>query len=193
MTTTPSPEFLARLRRREPELLRTIFAEHNAWLLRVLASQGFYDEVAEDLLHQTWERFLTNLDLFAGRSQLRTFLCGILLNKVREQRRLAKRVVFEEDAESVMSRAFTPEGWWNSPPPEPSAVLYSAQISKLVAVCLEGLTDDQRTAFLLKEVEQEDAAEICNVLGVSVSNLRVLIFRAKEKLRRCLAGHVGEG
>ena len=186
-----SSEILRLLKNRDAYFLGKMFREINPVLLRVLAANGLYAETAEDVVHQTWERFFTNLDQFEGRSELRTFVCGILINKIREHRRAAGRIVLDEDSEAVMARTFTAEGWWNAGPADPSAVVYSSQLSVFIGECLDGLTELQKSAFVLKEVEQEESPEICNVLGVSVSNLRVLIFRAKDKLRQCLEGKIG--
>jgi RNA polymerase sigma-70 factor, ECF subfamily len=183
-------ETLLLLRARDADFLHKVFSEINPVLLRVLGANGIFNETAEDLVHQTWERFFTNLDKFEGRSELQTFVCGILFNKIREHRRALGRIVFEDDSESVFDRTFTLDGWWKKSPPDPSAVVYSAQLSVLINDCMDGLTEMQKSAFVMKEVDQEESPEICNVLGVSISNLRVLIFRAKDKLRQCLEGKI---
>jgi RNA polymerase sigma-70 factor (ECF subfamily) len=185
-----SPEDLELLKSRDQKFLAALFLKTNPVLLRVLATNGVFSEIAEDLVHQTWERFFTNLDKFEGRSSLQTFICGILLNKIREHRRAMGKIVFDEDSETVMARSFTADGWWNVESPDPSRLVQSSQLSQLIAECLEGLTELQKAAFVLKEVEEEDSKEICNVLSITVSNLRVLIFRAKDKLRQCLEGKV---
>ncbi len=184
-------DFLDRLKNRESDLLAKVFQETNPVLLKLAAANGIFAENAEDLVHQTWERFFTNLEKFEGRSELRTFICGILINKIREFRRASGRIIFDEDSEAVMDRSFTSDGWWNTEYPDPLATLHSSQVRGFIEECLDGLTENQKAAFILKEVEQEKTDEICNVLGVSVSNLRVLIFRAKDKLRQCLEGKIG--
>ena len=186
-----SQDTLLLLKKRDGAFLEKTFRETNPLLLRLLAANGIYAETAEDIVHQTWERFFTNIDQFEGRSELKTFICGILINKIREHRRIAGRMIFDEDAETVMARSFTSDGWWNMSPSDPSVFLYSSQVSGFVAECLEGLSELQKSAFVLKELEQQDSIEICNVLDVSVSNLRVLLFRAKDKLRQCLEGKLG--
>jgi RNA polymerase sigma-70 factor, ECF subfamily len=191
MSQIISLELLNRLKQRDPLLLEAVFRENNPVLLRMLAANRIYAEDAEDVVHQTWERFFTNIEQFQGKSEVRTFLCGILINKIREYRRAKGKIILEEDSESFLEKAFSPKGWWNVAPADPSEKMQSAQMSKHIQDCLEGLTEQQRAAFVLKEVENEESSEICNVLEVSVSNLRVLIFRAKEKLRQCLEGRLG--
>jgi RNA polymerase sigma factor (sigma-70 family) len=189
--STLSSEYLRRLKARESGVLDELFRTINPRLFALLAANGILAESAEDLVHQTWERFFTNLEQFEGRSELSTFICGILVNKMREHRRAQRRLILEEDNESIMQNAFTPEGWWKVEPRDPAALMESAEVAKFIEECLAGLNESQSTAFVLKEVEGERSEEICNVLQVSVSNLRVLIFRAKEKLRLCLEGKLG--
>jgi RNA polymerase sigma-70 factor (ECF subfamily) len=69
-------------------------------------------------------------------------------------------------------------------------LLSRKQTRTAIEDCLEGLSSNQKEAFLLREVEGEDSASICNILDVSITNLGVLLFRAKEKLRQCLEGKI---
>lgn len=187
----PTFNFLQKIKERDPVSLSSLFRETNPVLVRVLAANGIYRETAEDLVNQTWERFFTNLERFEGRSELQTFICGILFNKIREYRRATGRVVFEDDSENVMAMAFTNDGWWKNETPDATNVVYAKQLSQLIGECIDGLTEQRKAAFVLKEVDQEETTVVCNVLGVSTSHLRVLIFRAKDKLRQCLEGKLG--
>jgi RNA polymerase sigma factor (sigma-70 family) len=173
---------------RNAVFLDTLFREVNPFLGRICISNGIFSENADEVIHETWERFFSNLDKFEGRSQIRTFICGILFNKIREYRRAQAKTIYEDDSEQVMSHAFTPEGWWNAEPSDPSKLVEMRQTADLVKECLEGLSEQQKAAFVMREVEEEDSDSICNVLGVNVSHLRVLLFRAKDKLRKCLEG-----
>jgi RNA polymerase sigma factor (sigma-70 family) len=153
-------------------------------------SRRVFGEHAEEIVCQTWATFFENIESFEGRSEVKTFLGGILINKIREERRSQARTSYEEDPETVMSHSFTPEGWWKREPPDPSRLLSRKQTGTAIKNCLEGLSSNQREAFILKEVDEVESSSICNILGVSVSNLGVLLFRAKEKLRRCLEGNI---
>lgn len=142
------------------------------------------------MIHQTWETFFLNLNKFEGRSQIRTFICGILFNKIREFRRQLGKTQYEDDSERVMNHAFTSEGWWKIIPHSPDRIIELQQSSQFIQDCLEGLSEQQKAAFVMKEVEEESSEEICHILGVNVTHLRVLLFRAKDKLRKCLEGRV---
>lgn len=184
------PETIRLLMSRDPAYLKALFVEVNPFLIRVCIANAIYDESADDVIHQTWETFFLNLKKFKGRSQIRTFICGILFNKIREHRRERGKTQFEDDSERVMNQAFTPDGWWKTVPHSPDRILELRQSSEIIKACLEGLSDQQKAAFVMKEVEEENSEEICHILGVSVTHLRVLLFRAKDKLRKCLEGRI---
>jgi RNA polymerase sigma factor (sigma-70 family) len=179
---------LKELKLRDPKTLEDLFKTHNPFLIRMLASKGLRGERAEDAVFETWKTFFESLESFQGRSQIRTYLCGILINKMRQSKRSDARFVFDEDSERSVERAFSPDGWWNQAPADPSKLLEQKQAGQSIEECLEGLSPKQKEAFLLREVAEEDSTEICKILGVSITNLGVLIFRAKEKLRLCLEG-----
>ena len=185
------PETLTLLMERDHAFLEKLFIEVNPYLRRVCLASGVGAEDVNELIHQSWERFFTNLEKFEGRSQIRTFICGILFNKIREHRRDQKRYVLEEDSQKFMDDSFTQEGWWKTAPHDPYRIAELKQASDFVRECFKGLTDQQMAAFLLKEVEGEDSEDVCQSLGLNLSHLRVLIFRAKDKLRKCLEGKVG--
>jgi RNA polymerase sigma factor (sigma-70 family) len=176
------------LKARDPEFLASLFADANPYLFRFLAAQRVVGPAAEELVQQTWLTFFEKLDEFEGRSQLKTFLAGILLNKLRETRRFDARVTIEDDPEKVYASAFTKDGWWASDPANPYELAARKELGAQIRACLEGLTPEQRAAFQLREIEDEATENICKILGVSVSHLGVLVFRAKDGLRRCLGG-----
>lgn len=181
---------LKSLRARDPELLSELFRTLTPYLLKMAGTRRIFDEHAEDLVCQTWATFFEKIESFEGRSEIRTFLAGILVNKIREARRFSVRTVPEEDTEKLLNQGFSPEGWWKRPPADPSQLLGRKQNGAAILDCLGELSPNQKEAFILKEVDGEESASICNILGVSVTNLGVLLFRAKEKLRQCLEGKI---
>lgn len=179
---------MQKLKNRDPQFLSELFTDMNPRLMKMMASKGLFAETAEEIVHECWETFFTNLNKFEGRSTIKTFLFGILINKLRENRRRTNRIDYEEDSEKVFERSFTQNGWWVNEPSDPYKLMANLQLGQSIQNCLEGLTDQQRHAFLLIESEGETSENACNIVGVSLSNLRVLIFRAKDKLRACLEG-----
>jgi RNA polymerase sigma-70 factor (ECF subfamily) len=183
-------ETMALLKARDPLFLAALFTEINPYLIRVCAASGVVDENMKEVIHDTWERFFTNLEKFEGRSQIRTFICGILFNKLREYRRFQGKIIYEEDSEKIASHAFTVDGWWSTAPKSPHKIAELKQSSGFIRDCLEGLSEQQKAAFVMREIHEENSQDVCETLGVNLSHLRVLLFRAKDKLRKCLEGKV---
>jgi len=78
---------------------------------------------------------------------------------------------------------------WSAPPQGPEESALTKEIQAWIEKCAENLSAAQRAAFFLKEVEGESSEAICNILGVSYTNFRVLMYRARTKLRECLEKH----
>ncbi len=175
------------IKRDEPAIRQTL-EEINPYLIKILASNRVKPESIEELLQATWETFFKNIDKFEGRSRLKVFVAGIALNKLREFRRTEARFAPEEDMDKILSDAFTDDGWWKVKPVLPDQILSSKNIGLYIEECLKGLSENQRYVFVMREVEDEPTDNICQTLGVSISNFGVLLFRAKEKLRYCLEG-----
>jgi len=187
------PEILELLKKRDAVFLETIFREVNPYLVRVSLANGISQDHVKELVQQTWEKFFANLEKFEGRSQIRTFICGILFNKIREHRRIEKRYVLEEDSQKFMDDAFTEDGWWKVPPTDPQKMAEANQLADFIKECMKGLSEQQVAAFIMKEIEEENSDTICNIMGVNVSHLRVLLFRAKDKLKKCVEGKINVG
>lgn len=182
-------ELKAELKLRNPELLTVLFNDLNPYLLRVLSAKGIYGNHADDIICETWVTFLEKIDAFEGRSSVKTYLTGILFLKMKEQFRVQKKWQPEEDLSQFLDDQFTESGMWKIRPEDPSDIFHKKEISDLINKCMEGLSDSQREAFTLKEIENESTDEICKILNINISNLGVLVFRAKDKLKKCLKGN----
>jgi len=185
------PSSIKLLQARDEVFLKKVFQEINPYLLKILASNRIFHESADELVQEAWRIFFENLDKFRGQSQIRTFLAGILINKIREHRRFGKKILVEEDHDKIFAQAFTKDGWWVTDPHDPQELMQSKQVMLFIYDCLEGLTEAQREAFALKEIEQDYTENICKILGVTATHLGVLLFRAKDKLRKCMEGKLG--
>lgn len=169
-------------------------------LMRGALSMGFSLSEAEELVQDTFYAYLTGGARFKKRSQLLTYLFGILYNKVRETRRYHGRhdsidaAVDDrfKDQFGPLGDSWEPDGHWNMKNigyfTEVEKQVASSNLGELLAACLEGLTTDMRMAFTMKEVEGCEPDQICDALSVSRTNLGVLLFRARNKLRDCLIG-----
>lgn len=160
--------------------------EHLPTLLAGALAIGLPRADAEEAVQETFVAFLSGLEKFEGRSSLRTYLFGILYHKASNLRAKARRMEGSDDIEALVEARFDAGGMWFRPPRGPEAAALDAEIQGWVEKCSEGLPGAQRAAFFLKEVEGETPEAICNVLGVNATNLRVMLHRARLKLRECL-------
>jgi len=167
--------------------------------LRSLARTYVSNALAEEVVQETWAAVVTSLDSFEGRSSLKTWIYRILLNKVRTLAgRESKIVPFAALglAEDGVSPAVEPErfgdrllhgGDWVLPPTEwtnvPSEGLESEEVLDLVRQAIEGLPESQREVVQLRDVQQWPADDVCEALGISSVNQRVLLHRARASVR----------
>ncbi len=177
---------LARLRARNPEALADVVHDHARTLYRAARGMGFHEDESEDLVQDVFTTFLETLDRFEGRSQIRTWLFGILHHKVYERRRTSYRDERDDPIDEVFESRFDTKGNWVNPPRDLHQILESNEIGEAIAQCLEGLPPAQREVFVLREMEGLETAEVCKVLGVTVTNMSVLMHRARNRLRECI-------
>ncbi|MBI3548217.1 MAG: sigma-70 family RNA polymerase sigma factor [Elusimicrobia bacterium] len=175
------------------EALRGLIEAYTQPLFAGALAQGFSPADAEELVQDTFAAYLKAKERFEGRSTLKTFLFGILYNKGAELSRKRTRETATEDLEAAFDARFDGAGHWlASQPKGPDAEAQADEVRSILAKCAEGLSHAQRTAFFLKEAEGATSEEACNVLGVSDTNLRVLLHRARLRLRECLERSWGQ-
>jgi RNA polymerase sigma-70 factor (ECF subfamily) len=166
--------------------LASIVSDHAQVLFRGALGLGFSGEEAEDLVQDVFVTFLERIDSFEGKSQLRTWLFGILHRKALEKRRARARDERFDPIDEVFESRFDRAGSWSRPPQDIEKLLLSSEAGAAIGECMEGLSLNQRQAFLLREVEEMETEQICKILGVSVTNFGVLMHRARARLRECL-------
>ncbi len=185
-TAIDDPDFAERIRQRDPEALQTVTSAYLAQILRAARGAGLDPQRAEDLAQATFTTLIEAAPRFEGRSQVRTWLFGILYKKIAEARRDEQRAGQLEDIDAVVEKRFAPDGSWAQPPRPLDARLHDAEIRGRIEECLEGLPTKQRMVFILREVQELESKEICKILEVTVTNLGVLLYRARNRLRECL-------
>ncbi len=181
-----SAQFIDRLRRRDPDALAEAVHDHARPLIRAAKALGFAEQDAEDLVQDVFTTFLEKLETFEGRSQLRTWLFGILHRKAMERRRASIKDDRMDSIDEVFESRFDADGNWTRPPADLERLLLSKEIGEMIRGCMDGLPVNQREVFVLREVEGLDTGEICKILEVTVTNFGVLMHRARARLRECL-------
>jgi RNA polymerase sigma-70 factor (ECF subfamily) len=150
-------------------------------VLRVVALRTVGDPtVAEDLVQETLLAAIVGLATFDGRCALRTWIVGILSHKAVDYFRRGRRWDPIEDQDESDPRLVS--GWTRSP----EAAMSDRQALDVLEVALKALPDKERLAVVLCDVEDLDREEVCNVLGVRATHLRVLLHRARHRLRKAL-------
>lgn len=186
MPLAPGDPSLPELRAKDPAAVERVIRDHTAVLLRGALALGLPESEAEELVQDTLATFLEAAARFEGRSSVRTFLFGILYRKGMERGRKRARELATDPADALFEGHFDAAAHWNSMPRGPEKDADVKEIAALIALCLEELPPQQKAAFLLREVDREETDSICNALDVSDTHLRVLLFRARNRLRECL-------
>src|SRR5262249_52571295 len=163
--------------------------------------------VAEEVVQEAWLGVLNGLEGFQGRSSLRSWIFGILTNCARTRgARESRSAPFssfgapEEDEPAVdPSRFLGPEhprwpGHWASPPEQwAEQKLATRETLEFVRRAIEALPPAQRRVITLRDVEGWDSPETCEALGISEANQRVLLHRARSKVRAKVEEFMREG
>ncbi len=173
---------------------------HHASLFRVARGYVRTDDVAEEVVQETWVAMLKGLARFEGRSSLKTWLFRILANRARTRARREVRTTpmsslggRDPDEPALSPDQFDSSGGWNSPPPqwhEPLKHLQDQELGRILAEAIEQLPERQRMVITLRDVEGWSSEDVRNALEVSETNQRVLLHRARTKVRMALAPYV---
>lgn len=171
-------------------------AEHSDALFRFAMRQVQRQEVAEDLVQETFVAALKSRHTFRGDSTERTWLVSILKHKlldhVRKQRQEMKSAS-DSAGDDWIDALFTDKGRWKHPPAKwdqrPDEVLQQAEFLQVFATCQSHLPKHLGTVFQLREMEQNSAEEICKQLRITETNLWVMLHRARLRLWNCLSKH----
>jgi RNA polymerase sigma-70 factor (ECF subfamily) len=174
---------------------------HGASMLRLARVYVRDRAVAEEVVQEAWLGVLEGIERFEGRSSLQTWLHRIVANvartrAVREARSVPFSTLASKDVEgpSVPPERFRGAddrwaGHWATPPEpwgRPDHELLSAETRGRIMAAIDGLPQLQRRVITLRDVEGWSAPEVCNVLELSETNQRVLLHRARTKLRQAL-------
>lgn len=175
-------------------------AELRERMLRFASLQLADPGLAEDAVQEALAGALRNAKAFAGRSAFRTWVFAILRNKIADQIRFKRRQSqmiamplghFPDEDEP---RYFDAKGHWvpeNRPSDwgNPEVELLSKDFWRVFEACLDHLPPDQGRVFMMREFVEMETAEICAEIGITTTNLHVLMHRARLRLRNCLEGH----
>lgn len=199
---------LAALRTGDEAAFRELVATHSSTLMRLALAYSPSRAVAEEAVQETWIAVLRSIDGFEGRSSLRTWICRILVNTARRRAGSeARSLPFsalggdgEDAAPAVDPARFQADGpyagHWISFPPNPSSLpeqrLLGAELRACVQDAIGTLRSLQREVFVLRDVEGWSGEEVCDLLEITAANQRVLLHRARAKVRQALEDALGD-
>ena len=190
-------KLLVQLRSGDETAFSTLFDDLNSSLYR-LACTFASSALAEDIVQETWLAVIRGLRGFEGRSSLRTWIFSILVRRAktmsaRERRRghVPMHSSLSEDGSIEWEPGGGRVGLWEvSPKPwrldDPASVLQSRELIDVLERALESLPELQRQVVLLRDVEDVPSTEVCNVLGITETNQRVLLHRGRARVRKAL-------
>lgn len=189
-------DLAARVRAGDAAALGRLVDALHGPLLRIAAGWVGRGAAAEDLVQETWLAVVDHLAEFEGRSSLRTWIVRILVNRAKTRRERDRRFVPLEDEDAAgdaPGTAFSRLGLWTHTParaPGPEAALLRKEASGWLVAALDALPPVQRSVVVLRDVEEWTSDEVCNALGLSESNQRVLLHRGRQRLRAALEAAV---
>lgn len=189
---------IAALRAGDEAAFTVLVESYHPAMVRLAMAYVPSRQVAEEVAQEAWLGVLNGLDRFEGRSSLKTWIFRILTNiaktrGVRESRSMPFSSVFEdvgEDEPTVDPDRFAAHGEWVLAPlgwgDSPEQKLESAECQALIGACIEELPVNQREVIRMRDVLGFSSEEVCNALEISETNQRVLLHRARARVRRAL-------
>jgi RNA polymerase sigma-70 factor (ECF subfamily) len=204
-------QVVAALRAGDETAFAKLVDDYGPTLLRLALTHVPNRAVGEEVVQETWLAVLSGIDRFEGRSSLRTWITSIVLNIARsrgerERRTLPISFLRRRSEEGRPEPAVDPDrfqgrrgerpGWWAAPPDrweEPDERLSREHAQSVLLDAIKRLPARQREVITLRDLGGWSADEACNVLGISETNQRVLLHRARAKVRATLEDHFQEG
>jgi len=191
---------LAALRSGDEAAFEALIGRYHGPMLRLAMTYVRDRGVAEDAVQETWLTCLRTIDRFQGRSSLKTWIFGILLNVARSRRRKESRILtftslFRREAgadrgPTVDAGRFGGDSMWATRPDSwdnvPESRLLGRETIDQVKVAIEALPARQREVVILRDVAGFDADEVCTLLSISPANQRVRLHRGRASVRKVL-------
>jgi RNA polymerase sigma-70 factor (ECF subfamily) len=184
------------LRAGDERVFEQLVRMYQGTLLRVAQMYVSSRSVAEEVVQETWLAVLNGIDRFEGRSSLKTWIFRILANRAKTRaQREGRTVPFSAlgDSEPAVEPDRFDRGHWAAFPADwPEARLLGDETLHVIEGAIESLPPTQRAVITLRDVQGWSAEEVRNVLELSETNQRVLLHRARSKVRGALEEYLVE-
>lgn len=196
-----TPAFLALLRAGDADAYRRLVRRYHGALVGVAGAIIGSRAQAEEVVQESWLAIFASIGRFEGRSTLASWMFTIVLNRARTRARVEARLValpsgFGGEAGGDPAE-FLPDGHWREAPGlwdalDPERVVGGRQLWAHVQEVIESLPAGQRAVIILRDLEGGSAEEACALLSLTPENQRVLLHRARTRIRRAIDMLVGK-
>lgn len=166
----------------DPRWCEVLVRRYNARLFRVALAIVKDDDLAEDVMQETYLRAFRSLHQFERRASLSTWLTRIAVHEAIARRRRHAREELGDGIDDELAGDVQPA--WD----DPEVALQRVEMRRLLSTLVDRLPEPLRLVFVLREVEGMSGAEVADALGISEENVKVRLFRARAALRRDLNG-----
>jgi RNA polymerase sigma-70 factor (ECF subfamily) len=202
--TRSDVEVVAALKRGDESAFAELVDAYSPGLMRMAMMFVRDRAVAEEVVQETWIGVLRGIDRFEGRSSLKTWIYRILMNTAKTRGQRESRSIPFSAAAGGDEPAVDPDrflgadhqyaGGWMLGPSEwqtPEEELLQGETRDAILAAIEELPDQQRAVITLRDVEGFPPDEVAELLGISGGNQRVLLHRARSKVRGAIEAHLG--
>ena len=195
---------IALLRAGDEQAFEALVARHYATMMAVARTYVKSRAVAEEVVQEAWLGVLQGLDRFEGRSSLKTWIIAIVVNKAKTRgaARGSQRPVHVAGGRTsppssparFRGRGEIYAGHWRASPSQlgaaPDVVTEDRETLRVAMRAIAELPPAQQTVIRMRDLEGSSAEEVCSTLEISAANQRVLLHRARSRVRAALEGHL---
>jgi RNA polymerase sigma factor (sigma-70 family) len=160
-------------------LYEKLMRRYNQRLYRIAKGMNITDADCDDLIQQTYINAYEKLGQFKGESKFSTWLTRILINQCLMHKRRKKVMITDEITENIENM----EKVLNRTNTSPEKEMLQEEMRKILEDAIEYLPEDYKTVYMMREVEGMSVKETSDCLGLTESNVKVRLFRAKAVMK----------